>query len=369
MSDWRNKARERVKEKQQGSTIKVLEGSNCLRVLPDKKDLTEDGKVNPKGIVNPPMREFRIHRNVGPDNAMVACGKNIEGKGKCWLCDKKIVELEASGSSSKRAQANEIRAAEQFVVNASRFDPDTSKFSSAKPWWVSTGSGIPGRQGQSLAVRIYSKIASGRKDYVHPIKGYNINIERTGQMLQTRYTEVEGDETPSKVPASVLATVKDLDSIIPVYSEEDQKSAYYGKAKDDDRGSGRGRGAGGGGKKTRRDAEDEEPEESEEESEESEEVEEEVEEDSEEEAEEEESEEEAEEEESEEEAEEEEEEAEEEPEEEEEEEEEAEEAEEEPEEEEAPKKAPAKKKTPAKKAAAPVKKSAPAKKAAPKKKK
>ena len=233
MGDWRSGARDRVKQKSEGTSIKILEGSNCLRVLPDKKDLTPEGKVNLKGIVNPPYREFRVHRNVGPDKAMCGCGKDIEGKGKCWLCDVKIPELEGSGSSAKRAQANEIRAAEQFVVHASKFDSDTQKFSGPKPWWVSTGSGIPGKQGQSLAVRVYSKIASSKKDYVDPVKGYNINIERTGQMLQTRYTEVEGDETPSKVPASVLAAVKDLDSIIPAYDAEDQKSAYYGRPKEE----------------------------------------------------------------------------------------------------------------------------------------
>jgi hypothetical protein len=231
MGDWRSGARDRVKQKSEGTSIKIAEGSNCLRVLPDKKDLTPEGKVNPKGIVNPPYREFRVHRNVGPDKAMCGCGKDIEGKGKCWLCDVKIPELEGSGNSAKRAQANEIRAAEQFVVHASKFDSDTQKFGGPKPWWVSTGSGIPGKQGQSLAVRVYSKIASSKKDYVDPVKGYNINIERTGQMLQTRYTEVEGDETPSKVPASVLAAVKDLDSVVPAYDAEDQKSAYYGRPK------------------------------------------------------------------------------------------------------------------------------------------
>ncbi len=230
--NWRDKAQQRVKDKQSGSSIKIDEGTNCLRVMPDRKDISADGKVT--AVVHPPYREFRIHRSVGPDEAMVGCGKDIEGKGKCWLCDAKIPELEATGVSQKRLMAQKIGAAEQFVVNASKVDPDTQKFTPPKPWWVSTGSGIPGRQSQSLATRVYSKLASSKRDFVDPNKGYNLNVERSGTGLKTRYTGVESDESPTRVPASVLMAVKDLDSVIPAYSEEDQKSAYFGRPRRDE---------------------------------------------------------------------------------------------------------------------------------------
>jgi hypothetical protein len=214
-----------VKEKSEGNSLKLTEGENCLRVLPDKKDILTDGRLGPKGVNHAPYREYRIHRNVGPDKAIVICGKNIEGTGACWLCDVQIPALEASGSSNKRAMAAEIAYQEQFLVQASRFDPETQKFGPPKPCWFSTG----GRN--SLAVRVFSKMSSSKKDYVDPVKGYNLNVERTGSGMNTRYPSVEGDESPSKVPLNVLAAVKDIDNLIGVYEEEEQKSRYFGRPK------------------------------------------------------------------------------------------------------------------------------------------
>jgi len=226
MPSWRDAARDRVKTKSEGSTLKITEGENCVRVLPDKKDLLPDGRVGPKGIAHPPYREFKVHREVGPDKALCGCGHTIDGEGACWLCDVKIPELLAN--PAKKATGVALEAQDQFVVQATRFDPDTSKFAPPKPWWISTG----GRS--SLAVRVFSKLASTKKDYVDPNKGYNLNITRTGTGLNTRYPELEGDDTATKVPASILAMVKDLDTLIPAYDEEDQKSRYFGRPRRDE---------------------------------------------------------------------------------------------------------------------------------------
>lgn len=232
MSDWRSQGKDRVKEKSEGNTLKLREGDNCVRVLPDKKDLLPDGKLNPKGIQHSPIREFRIHQDVGPDKGMCACGKNIDGEGECWLCDVKVPDLE---KKNKTQLAVKLEAREKFVVQATRFDPDTRKFSVPKPWWVSSGSGIPGKSATgTLAVRIYSKLVSSKKDYVDPVKGYNINIERTGEGMKTRYPSVEGDESPMKVPLDILKQVKDLDKLIPQYDEDEQKSLYFGRPKEDE---------------------------------------------------------------------------------------------------------------------------------------
>lgn len=224
--DWRQEGRQRVKEKSAGSTIKITEGNNCIRILPDRKDLLPDGKPKPGGFVNRPYREFRVHRNVGPDERMVACGLNIDQHGSCWLCQKQIPALEAQG---KIKMAQKIRAAEQFLVNGSQFDLDSQRFQPPKPWWVSTGNGQPGRQGESLAVRVYSRMVNGRKDLIDPARGYNLNITRTGTGIKTRYTEIEADENPTKVPLSILAAIKDLDTVVPKYSEEDQRNTYFGR--------------------------------------------------------------------------------------------------------------------------------------------
>ncbi len=238
MSDWRESAKQRVKERQEGGAIKLVDGANCMRVLPDKKDIMPDGTVNPKGLSHSPVREVRLHRDVGPDKKYnIRCGHEVDGTGSCWLCDVKIPELENFNSPSKRMQAQAMAPKDQLVVNASRFDPDTNKFTTAKPWWM----GLNG--GQSLGVRILARVAGSgisKKDFVSPTKGYNLNIERTGTGLNTKYPEIEPDESPSVVPKSILLGMKDLDSVVQQYDAEDQKAAYYGRDREEESSSGRG---------------------------------------------------------------------------------------------------------------------------------
>ena len=99
MGSWKTEAQERVKEQKAGASFKLAEGDNLFRILP-----------NPKGPRFSPFIEFRIHRDVGPDKRFVACGKDIRGEGKCWLCDKKIPELQSSESSKKRLMAENMQA-------------------------------------------------------------------------------------------------------------------------------------------------------------------------------------------------------------------------------------------------------------------
>lgn len=229
MSDWREEAGRRAKEKGEGTTLTIDPGVVCLRICPDKKDLLPNGQVGPKGIVTPPFREFRVHRDVGPDDAFVACGKDINGKGKCYGCDRLIPTLLNSGSESKRVAASKMEAQEQLIVQVLKLDSDTQKFTKPKIWWVSTGSGIPGKQKDSLATRLLGKFKTSKRDLVDPTKGYNINVERTGTGMRTRWPGLDVDESPSKVPASLLALAVSLDTIVPQYDEEDFKNAYLGR--------------------------------------------------------------------------------------------------------------------------------------------
>ena len=218
---WKEKARERVKEKREGNSFKLNEGDNCLRVMPNKKALKALAKGEEPEYA--PYIEFNIHRDVGPDHRMVACGKDVDGTGECWLCDKKIPELLASKVPSKKAMADSIRRREQFLVQASRFDLDTKKFMPPKPWWVSTG----GRK--SLSVHIQSLLTSSRRSFDDPKKGYNINIHRTGQGLATIYDMPDPDESPTKVPSNIIDMIKDLEEFVPQYDETEQKAAYMGR--------------------------------------------------------------------------------------------------------------------------------------------
>lgn len=119
-SDWRKKAKERLKEKKDGDTFKLQEGVNCFRVLPNKK-----------GTKYSPFLEIRMHRNVGAEKMSVRCGKDVEGKGKCWLCDSKIPALEG-GSDAQKQRAATLNAVDQVITQVSRVDPDTGKFGAPK---------------------------------------------------------------------------------------------------------------------------------------------------------------------------------------------------------------------------------------------
>jgi hypothetical protein len=210
---WKDDARERVKEKKQGATYKLTEGLNCFRILPNKK-----------GLDKPPYLEIFIHRDVGPDKGWCRCGKNIDGTGKCWICDSRIPSLMKSGSPQKRQRAEALARREQFIVQVSAYDPETKKFSSPKPFWPSTG----GRQ--SLSVKILAKLASDRRSYDDPVKGYNMNVTRTGTGFKdTRYEMELPDDEPTKVPSWVLEASKPLEELVEEYSEKRQKTLYYGQ--------------------------------------------------------------------------------------------------------------------------------------------
>ena len=233
---WKDEAKQRVKDKKEGATMKLLEGQNGFRILPNKKDLNPDGTLKKAGIQNPPFLEARVHRDVGPDKAFLRCGHSISGEGSCHLCDKIIPALEASGSPQKQEQADNIGPREVFLIQVSRIDNDSGKFGLPKPFWVSNGRGIPGKPGKrpSLATQVQSAILNSRKDYVDPVSGYNMWIERTGfGYKDTVYGPPEGDTEPSKVPLPVLMAVKPLEELIAAYDEEEMKNAYLGRPRED----------------------------------------------------------------------------------------------------------------------------------------
>ena len=232
MPDWRKKGQEAVKDRKEGSSCKLDDGVTCFRTMPDKADILPDGRYHPVDGGHPPYREYRLHRHWGPDDATVTCGKDIDGKGRCWGCDEVIPKLEKD--PRKAGQVREIGPQEQFVVQASKYDVNTQRFKLPKIMYLSTGAGIPGRPGtNTLALRVYSKLVGTQKDYIDPVKGYNLNVEKTGSGLKTRYLSVEGDEKPSKVPTAVLLAVQSLDNLLPKYDEEDMKSLWFGRPRRD----------------------------------------------------------------------------------------------------------------------------------------
>lgn len=216
MADWKQKARERAKERQEGESFKLGQGTNCFRILP-----------NAKGVKFAPYVEIRMHREVGPEKRSCRCGKNIDGEGKCWLCDVMIPKLGESPSRQKQAMAEGLQSREQIVMQVSRYDPDTEKFSKPKLFWPSTGGG------KSMGVQLLGLLGSSKRSYDDPKKGYNLNVSRTGTgMTDTRYGPLEPDEEPTVVPSSVLGLLKPFAELLPKYSENEQKALFHGTSRD-----------------------------------------------------------------------------------------------------------------------------------------
>jgi hypothetical protein len=213
---WKDDARQRVKENKQGARFKLEEGENTFRLLPSKA-----------GPDDPPYREIRMHHNVGPDTITMRCGKDADGKGKCWLCDIKIPQLSKSDSPGKRAMAGKMASKLTLLVQVSPVSADTGKFGAPKPWQMDMGGA------KAASTIILSLLSSTRFSYEDPVKGKNLTIERSGTGLKTTYGTATADEKPTKVPGSILAAMKDFDELTREYSAKAQEAAYFGRPMDD----------------------------------------------------------------------------------------------------------------------------------------
>lgn len=220
--DWREDGKRRLKEKQAKGRFKLAEGDNCIRILPNKKDSSEQKF--------PPFIEYKVHNDVGPDKKFVRCGKNFRtGEGDCWICDTLTPKLAGSKDKGKRIMAEAMVPRDSFAVQVAVVDGDSGKFSGPYAWYPSAG----GRR--ALSTKLLAVISSTKRDYVDAVKGYNLNIDRTGTgKNDTVYGAIIPDEEASKVPSSILAASKPFKELIPQYSEETQKSAWYGKSEEEE---------------------------------------------------------------------------------------------------------------------------------------
>jgi hypothetical protein len=212
MPGWKDEINQRLKDAKEGQRFTLDDGENTFRFLPSK--------LGPK---DPPYRYVRMHYKVGPEQRTpVRCGKNAEGVGKCWMCDVQLPKLQQSESRQKRAQAIAMAPKEGFLVQVSRVNRDNGKFGPPKPWLMDVG----GKK--SAYVRVLSLLRQERVDFDDPIKGRNVTMERFGTGIATTYGNSTPDEKPSKVPSAILNAMKSLDELADIYSEEKQKSAYFG---------------------------------------------------------------------------------------------------------------------------------------------
>lgn len=206
--DYKERAREREKQRKQSVWLKLAEGENTFRMLPTPQG-SESGPV---------FYEYAVHREVGPKKVTVRCGKDLEGEGDCWLCDKKIPALREKGQD---ARAEALAPRDILMIQVAKYDVDAEKF--AGPYLFTPS--------KTLGDSLLRLLGSKKRDYVSASKGYNLTVSRTGTgKNDTRYSAVEVDEEPMPITKELMAKLKPFDQLkeIPVYSEGAQKAAYQG---------------------------------------------------------------------------------------------------------------------------------------------
>jgi hypothetical protein len=208
--DYKERARQRKKARQQSVWFKLVEGENTFRILPTQEGA--DVETSPSRFI-----EYAVHRDVGPKKIQVRCGKDLNGEGECWLCDIKIEKLKDSGNDARAAA---LMPKDVFLVQVARVDED-GNFTG--PFLMTPS--------KTLADGILGLLGARNKDYADPKKGRNITVERTGTgRNDTRYGALMVDEDPTAVPVEILKKLKPFDELkeIPRYSEGAQKAAYQG---------------------------------------------------------------------------------------------------------------------------------------------
>jgi hypothetical protein len=208
--DEREYARKRAEQRQQSSWYKLKEGDNCFRILP----------TPPSDDVQTNWFEYAVHREVGPKKTTVRCGIDpVSGEGQCWICDKLIPHLKAK-KLEQRATALAPRA--NVLIQVAKVD-ENGKMTG--PYLFTPA--------KTLADQLLASIFGSRKrSYIDPVRGYNINVSRTGTgRLDTKYGMLEPDQDSTAVPKTLLAKVQPFSELkeVPVYSQAKQQAAYSGK--------------------------------------------------------------------------------------------------------------------------------------------
>ena len=213
-SDWRADARRRYDERSTGGRFKLTEGENSIRILPGVRD---DGALG-----GAPFAEYAAHPNVGPDERFVTCGKDPHGRGECWLCDVQLPELRESGRASSRRRARDMEPRSQFVYQVAWLG-SSGEFLGPATWTIPVGGP------RALSTQVLGILSRGKRPFEHPVKGANINIERTGSGLKTRYGALIPDMESSRVPEEILSRMKPLSELFRPYDEDVMQAAYHGR--------------------------------------------------------------------------------------------------------------------------------------------
>src|SRR5579863_3591858 len=135
--DWKDSTQRKVKESLLKGKFKLVEGKNIFRILPTYEAYQEENYSKYR-----PYFEYLSHKNVGPKNHIVRCGKDIDSReGECWLCDEIIERYLKSGKSAKKAIAKKLQPQEQTFMFVAKWDRSLEVLQGPLAFYVPGGNG------------------------------------------------------------------------------------------------------------------------------------------------------------------------------------------------------------------------------------
>lgn len=205
MDDARKRAKLSRKQIETGGRFKPPEGKSEIRILETPPDRERDSPAL--------YMEYFVHRNVGPNKRFCMCG-NKPGQTKhkrCWLCKKK--------------KKYETSKQQELAVQVAVKDQDLDELVGPLVWQMGVG-----KSADAMGYKIKGVISSDRRNYTDHKRGYNLHFKRTGLGLKTKWSDIDHDDEPSRVPKGILKQLKPfVDTGIPQYDEQWQKDCYYGR--------------------------------------------------------------------------------------------------------------------------------------------
>lgn len=222
---WKDKYREQLEERDDSPFYKLVSGTNVFRVLPNFNWVMSDDPGEWPTVV-----EYLKHKNVGPKERLVACGKTIDAdgtqSGSCFLCDVVIPKYAASHNEKERGHADAMHPVPFSVLQVSPLK--NGKFMPPKTLEIQVGGD------RSWGGKVMNYLLRPDRFYEHPLKGRNFVVVKKVDPAKkgpsaTSYPIVEVEEEATKVPRAIFDLRKPFEDLLPVYDEAEQRAALKGE--------------------------------------------------------------------------------------------------------------------------------------------
>ena len=165
--DAAKEAKKTIDSAGSGDFIKIKEGRTKLRILPP-----------PAGKESPFVEVWKHYVRFGDELIVMVCPRLTDKQGdRCVICDE-VKELRASGKPSDRNKGYDMRAQLKAMANVvDRKNPEKG----IQVWELTQG-----QYDELVAIRTDPDDPC---DFTHPLKGYDIHIDRVGTSKEdTKYS-------------------------------------------------------------------------------------------------------------------------------------------------------------------------------------